>query len=74
VYWHLTAVAPQCQGQGYGWRVWRAMLAHHARGGVRSVRTTITAGNVPVLNLYSKLGFRFLPPETTFHWLRESSR
>ncbi len=51
LYWHLTAIAPQCQGQGYGWRVWRAMLAHHARDGMRSVHTTITAGNVPVLNL-----------------------
>lgn len=70
LYWHLTAIAPQCQGQGYGGRVWRAMVARHAREGMRSVRTTITAGNVPVLNLYSKLGFRFLPPETTFHWVK----
>lgn len=73
LYWHLTAIAPQCQGQGYGWRVWRAMLAHHTREGMRSVSTTITAGNVPVLNLYSKLGFRFLPPEMTFHWVRGDS-
>jgi len=72
IYWHLTAIAPQYHGQGYGWRVWNAMLAQHAREGIRSVSTTITAGNVPVLNLYSKLGFRFLPPEMTFHWLRES--
>lgn len=74
LHWHLTAIAPQYQGQGYGWRVWLAMLAHHTREGVRSVQTTITAGNVPVLNLYSKLGARFSPPEMTFHWVRESSR
>lgn len=73
VYWHLTAIAPQCQGQGYGWRVWRAMLARHAREGMRSVHTTITVGNVPVLNLYSKLGFHFLPPEMTFHCVRGAS-
>lgn len=74
VHWHLTAIAPQFQGQGFGWRVWQAMLARHAHEGIRSVRTTITAGNVPVLNLYSKLGFRFLPPEITFHWLRAYSQ
>jgi RimJ/RimL family protein N-acetyltransferase len=74
LYWHLTAIAPQYQGQGYGWRVWRAMLAHHTREGVRSVQTTITAGNVPILNMYSKLGARFSPPEMTFHWVRESPR
>lgn len=73
VYWHLTAIAPEHQGRGYGQRIWRAMLAHHAQEGMQSVRTTITAGNVPVLNLYSKLGFRFQPPESTFHWWRETA-
>ena len=74
MYWHLTTIAPQFQGQGYGWSIWRAMLSRHSQEGMRSVRTTITAGNVPVLNLYSKLGFRFLPPEMTYHWIRDSSR
>jgi len=73
VYWHLTAISPSCQGKGYGWRAWRAMLAHHAQEGFRSVQTTITATNVAVLNLYAKLGFRFLPPEMTFHWVRSDS-
>ncbi len=70
LYWHLTAIAPQFQGQGYGLRSWRTMLAHHARDGMRYVHTTVTASNVSVLTLYSKLGFRFLPPEMTFHWVR----
>ena len=74
MYWHLTAIAPECQGQGYGWRVWRAMLTRHTQEGMRSVSTTITARNIPVLNLYAKLGFRFLPPEITFHWIRETER
>jgi RimJ/RimL family protein N-acetyltransferase len=69
VYWHLTAVAPALQGRGYGLRVWRAMLTRHAEEGMRSVSTTIAAGNIRVLNLYSRLAFRFLPPEMTFHWL-----
>lgn len=71
-YWHLTAIAPECQGRGYGRRVWRAMLHKHRVDGLRSVVTTISARNTPVLNLYSKLQFRFDPPEMTFHWVRDS--
>nr|VFJ60784.1 MAG: Acetyltransferase (GNAT) family protein [Candidatus Kentron sp. FM]VFJ66628.1 MAG: Acetyltransferase (GNAT) family protein [Candidatus Kentron sp. FM]VFK12894.1 MAG: Acetyltransferase (GNAT) family protein [Candidatus Kentron sp. FM] len=72
-YWHLTAIAPSWQGQGYGQRVWRAMLRRHQAEGCESVTTTISARNTPVLNLYAQLGFRFLPPEMTFHWIRETT-
>ncbi len=69
-YWHLTAIAPEYQGQGYGKRVWQAMLRYHQQQGLVAVSTTISARNMPVLNLYSRLGFRFLPSEMTFHWVR----
>lgn len=72
VYWHLTAVAPNFQGRGYGRRTWQAMLRHHRTAGAAYVATTISARNVPVLSLYSRLGFSFLPPEMTFHWVREN--
>ena len=71
VCWHLTAISPSWQGRGYGQRVWRAMLRHHREEGQDCVITTISARNVAVLNLYAKLDFRFLPPEMTFHWVRE---
>lgn len=71
VYWHLTAIAPKWQGQGYGRRVWVAMLNDHKSQGCQSVSTTISARNTPVLNLYSQLQFRFSPPEMTFHWVRD---
>ena len=71
VYWHLTAVSPEHQGKGYGRRTWLAMLRHHKENGYVAVSTTISARNIPVLNLYSSLNFRFLPPEMTFHWMRE---
>lgn len=74
VYWHLTAVNPQYQGKGYGRRVWLAMLARHHRENAVSVRTTIAARNVPVLNLYSSLNFRFAPPDMTFHWVKKSDQ
>lgn len=69
-YWHLTAVAPHMQGKGFGWRAWRAMMHYHQQQGVDAIQTTISARNSRVLNLYARLGFRFLPPETTFHWVR----
>lgn len=72
-YWHLTAVAPAWQGRGYGYRVWRAMLHYHQAGGCERLSTTISARNVAVLNLYAKLGFRFRPPEMTFHWVKDES-
>lgn len=71
VYWHLTAIAPQWQGLGYGRRTWLAMLQHHKNQGCHSVTTTISARNTPVLNLYSQLQFRFAPPEMTFHWVKD---
>lgn len=69
-YWHLTAIAPEWQGKGYGQRVWLKMLAYCREQGSQYVSTTISARNTPVLNLYSKLQFRFSPPEMTFHWTR----
>ena len=72
IYWHLTAISPQWQGMGYGLRVWRAMLKHHQKEGYDSITTTISARNSAVLNLYAKLNFRFLPPDMTFHWIRDN--
>jgi ribosomal protein S18 acetylase RimI-like enzyme len=70
VYWHLTAVAPQWQGQGVGMRLWTAMLARFREAGMQAVETTISAHNAAVLNLYARLGFRFQSPRMTLHWLR----
>lgn len=69
VYWHLTAVNPAYHGKGLGHRIWMTMIGHHKAAGVTGIRTTIAARNSPVLNLYSKLNFRFVPPEMTFHWV-----
>lgn len=70
VYWHLTAVNPDFQGKGLGYHIWMAMINYHKVAGIESIRTTISARNSPVLNLYSKLNFRFAPPEMTFHWVK----
>lgn len=69
-YWHLNAVAPEAQGKGYGKRAWQAMLRYAQSEGMNRVQTTIVARNHRVLNLYARLGFSFLPPMMTFHWVQ----
>lgn len=69
IYWHLTAIAPEWQGQGVGYRVWQAMMIRHHKEGIKEIKTTISARNIAVINLYAKLGFRFESPMMTFHWI-----
>lgn len=69
-YWHLTAVAPDKQGQGYGARVWSTMLAHARDERAARVRTSVVARNFRVINLYGRMRFRLPAPAMTFHWLR----
>lgn len=68
-YWHLTAIAPEYHGQGYGKRAWRKAVAYAQGLGATRIRTTIAARNTPVLNLYVRLGFQFEAPSMSFHWL-----
>lgn len=70
VYWHLNAVNPDFQGKKLGYHIWMTMINYHKVAGIEGIRTTISARNSPVLNLYSKLNFRFAPPEMTFHWVK----
>ena len=69
-YWHLNAVAPARQGQGYGMHAWKAMMYHARVDGASRLRTSIVARNHRVLNLYARLGFSFPAPSMTFHWVR----
>lgn len=69
-YWHLNAVAPDAQGQGYGRRAWQTMIKMAADTGAKRIRTSIVARNHRVLNLYARLGFMFPSPQMTFHWVR----
>ena len=73
VYWHLTALNPDYIGKGLGTDVWNAMIIYCEELGAKHIMTTISARNTPVLNLYSKLGFRFSPPEITLHWFGETN-
>ena len=71
VYWHLTAIAPKWQGKGMGMSLWRTMLLRHRAEGSSFVETTISGHNLPIINLYARLGFSFASAQMTFHWLRD---
>ena len=71
VYWHLTAIAPKWQGKGMGMSLWQTMLLRHRAEGASFVETTISGHNLPIINLYARLGFSFGSAQMTFHWVRE---
>lgn len=68
-YWSLTAIAPGLRGRSLGHRIWTSMLAWEAERGMTIVETSISSHNIPVMNLYVKLGFRFPSPGVTLHWM-----
>jgi RimJ/RimL family protein N-acetyltransferase len=71
VYWHLTAMAKRWQGQGLGKRLWQAFAMRARLDGASRIETTISGHNLPVMNLYARLGFRFDAAQMTLHWLQE---
>lgn len=70
-YWHLNAIAPGNQGQGYGKRAWLTMIQHAILAGSTKILTSVAVRNHRALNLYARLGFRFSYPMMTFHWVKQ---
>jgi hypothetical protein len=55
-----------------GRSLWQTMLLRHRDEGTSFVETTISSHNLPIVNLYARLGFSFASAHMTFHWLREA--
>lgn len=71
-YWHLNGISPNNQGKGYGKLSWLAMIQHAKDDGCKRIETCIASRNIKVMNLYSRLGFRFAAPKMTFHWMKDN--
>lgn len=69
--WMLGGINPQFQGQGYGLKTYASVLAYCKEQGIEMIQTGISVGNVPVFNLYSKLGFKFKNPKAVMHYIIE---
>ena len=65
VYWHLTAVKDKFKGLGYD--IWKSFLNKHYDEGILKVQTAISSNNIPAMNLYSKLSFKFSGGLNTYH-------
>lgn len=65
----LHAIAPAMRGQGLAKYWWHAVISSLFAAGHATVRSSISASNVAVVNLYASLGFSFLHPQDIYHRL-----
>lgn len=65
----LHAVAPAWRGRGLSKYWWRLCIERRFAAGHGEVSSSISAGNMAVLNLYASLGFSFLHPQDVYHRL-----
>ncbi|WP_018295292.1 GNAT family N-acetyltransferase [Mariprofundus ferrooxydans] len=65
----LHTIAPSHRGRGLARGLWTAVISDIFHAGVTTVRSSISAANMPVLNLYASLGFRFEHPVDIYHKL-----
>lgn len=63
----LHAVAPECRGQGLAKYWWHQAAEALFLAGQAEVRSSISAANLAVLNLYASLGFSFHHPQDIYH-------
>lgn len=70
----LAAVRPELQGSILGFELYKSMLHVLKALGVRRVISSISGSNTAVMNLYSRLGFRFSDPDMIYHWHDEAMR
>lgn len=63
----LHAVAPDFRGKGLAKYWWSAACKEMFHSGQKEVKSSISAGNMAVLNLYASLGFSFRNPHDVYH-------
>ena len=55
-------------GKGFGKTLYIQSILDAMNTGLKEISTNISVNNLPVLNLYSKLGFSFRSPKYTLHY------
>ena len=69
----LHAVAPAWRGRGLAKYWWRQVILELLNSGHQSVTSSISAGNMAVLNLYASQGFSFRHPQDIYHRIVKQS-
>lgn len=67
----LHTIDSKFRGQGLAKYFWSATCQKLANHGIQEIRSSISASNLPVLNLYCSLGFRFRKAMDIYHRLSE---
>ena len=68
----LHALAVQHRGQGRAKYWWSAVCGELLALGHEEVKSSISAGNLAVLNLYASLGFTFKHPQDIYHCMTQT--
>lgn len=68
----LHAVSEAFRGRGLAKTLWSAGYERLFEQGVREVSSSVSASNLPVINLYASLGFRFRNPVDVYHRFNRS--
>lgn len=63
----LHALAEKFRGKGWSKYWWSAVCGELLETGHHEVKSSISAANLPVLNLYASLGFSFNNPQDIYH-------
>jgi len=63
----LHALGERHRGRGRARPLWSAVCGDLARSGAAELSSSISAANLPALNLYCALGFRFRNPLDVYH-------
>lgn len=67
-YLHLAAVLPKWQGKHMGLAIYASSLVYLQKQGVNLVHAKVSASNIPVFNLHTRLGARVFSSDILFHW------
>jgi len=63
----LHTVSSEFRGKALAKFFWSAVCRHLFQQGIKEIRSSISATNLPVLNLYVSLGFRFRNSDDIYH-------
>jgi len=67
----LHTINKEHRGRGLARSLWSCAIDSLFANGTSEVRSSISAANMPVLNLYASLGFRFEKPVDIYHRLTD---
>jgi RimJ/RimL family protein N-acetyltransferase len=71
----LHAMAPEYRGKGLAKYLWSVACAHFFdQLGIEELESSISVANLPVVNLYASLGFRFRRATDVYHRLVTGAR